>query len=558
MQKTSRLSRPPLLNKAERAMQFSVAPEDLWDTAGDAQRSPAFSFSVDDSDDDDDGEDAELRSASSIATSESVGGRTKASPGEVKELEFLDRSRQLYASACVHSYAYGQRLHRELHQVQSEETQDLKSSIFSVLDQNSAFQQDLKDFFRNAGSDAPAKSPPPRAALEESLRAVQDEIARVRHRTMVAKAQQAAEAQRKLEEENRKRLEAERAAAEEARRKQALAAQAEAKEARRREAEAQAKAASERQERANQQASSSGGGPASSTGDFVTASALAWERQCAEVYKGHTDKAAPIFAASKIERLKLEKPIKKAVNQVSCSKEQIMFVSQQATNHLAQQKRMAESCYSYCLVRLADLIALQGASLGSSKQIAFAYAELVRLLAGSQKDFVAVFVAALHKQCPLTVPRFPKGYEATVKAEQKENDVKGYVSIYAALCQVQATPSPFPAHEYLWAYLARFLNAGMPPSAPAAIALDSFLQIAGHRAYQMFRRQQLKVMRHITEEFVRYLKGNAREGEGEGGGGEDVDAVTLRIEKYIEKQQYLSAPEGSVIPDRDDSSYIRC
>ena len=42
------------------------------------------------------------------------------------------------------------------------------------------------------------------------------------------------------------------------------------------------------------------------------------------------------------------------------------------------------------------------------------------------------------------------------------------------------------------------------------------------------------------------------------GGGEDVDAVTLRIEKYIEKQQYLSAPEGSVIPDRDDSSYIRC
>ena len=39
---------------------------------------------------------------------------------------------------------------------------------------------------------------------------------------------------------------------------------------------------------------------------------------------------------------------------------------------------------------------------------------------------------------------------------------------------------------------------------------------------------------------------------------EDVDAVTLRIEKDIEKQQYLSAPEGSVIPDRDDSSYIRC
>ena len=282
-----------------------------------------------------------------------------------------------------------------------------------------------------------------------------------------------------------------------------------------------------------------------SPGVQTTLSAARWERTCAEVYNKHKGFASEIFKASKLERLKLEKPIKKAVNQLSCSKQQIRFVGDQMIRHLTQQHSQGQHFYSYCLVRLGDLVALQGPGLGASKQLAFAYAELASMVSSAFKDFLYVLIASLHRSCPLTVPKYPKDYTAV------QTEIKGHSSLHAALMQLNPQPW-FQSTDHSWSYLARFLNA-MPVNEQTAIALDSFLQIAGHKTYLTFRKQQLKVYTHIKEVFL-----TALDQEQAKGAEDDVDAVKSRIEKYVQDQHFLNAPEGSFIPETDDSSHIRC
>mmetsp|Transcript_14102 Transcript_14102/g.27130 ORF Transcript_14102/g.27130 Transcript_14102/m.27130 type:complete len:947 (-) Transcript_14102:105-2945(-) len=275
------------------------------------------------------------------------------------------------------------------------------------------------------------------------------------------------------------------------------------------------------------------------SGVRMSPSAAKWENSCAKVYDQHRGYASEIFKASKLERLKLEKPIKKAVNQLSCSKQQIRFVGQQMIQHLSQQHTQGKHFYSYCLVRLGDLIAQQGPGLGASKQLAFAYAEVSCMVASAFKDFIYVLISSLQKACPLVVPKFPKGYRGL------PNEIKGHVSLYAALCQL-SPQQWFPFTEHAWSYLARFLNA-LPANEQTAIALDSFLQIAGHALFVAFRRQQVKVFRYVTDEFVAALKE-----------GDDIDAVKSRLETYVKSELFRQEPEGSYIPETDDSQHIRC
>ena len=271
-------------------------------------------------------------------------------------------------------------------------------------------------------------------------------------------------------------------------------------------------------------------------------SALQWKERCEKARDEHSKMAEGIFKASKLDRLKLEKPIKKAVNQVSCSKQQIMFVGQQMNDHLALQKGKGQEFYSYCLIRIADLIAQQGPGLGSSKQLAFSYAELVSLLTSVHNDLILVLVSSLHSLCPLTVPHYPKDYKPM------QNDVKGYACMYAALCQINPTEW-FDSRERCWNYLACFLNS-IPVNESSATALDSFLQIAGHKAFMFFKRQQLKIQKYIQKYFLPKLVMRK--------GSEDVDAVMSRIEKYIADQVFMNPPEDSYIPESDTSQHIRC
>ncbi len=82
------------------------------------------------------------------------------------------------------------------------------------------------------------------------------------------------------------------------------------------------------------------------------------------------------------------------------------------------------------------------------------------------------------------------------------------------------------------------------------------LQIAGHKLFLSFKRQQEKVFAYVRREFVAEL---ARQQEkGGDNGAEDIDAVKSRIEKYVDNRLYSQPPEGSYIPETDDSQHIRC
>ena len=113
------------------------------------------------------------------------------------------------------------------------------------------------------------------------------------------------------------------------------------------------------------------------------------------------------------------------------------------------------------------------------------------------------------------------------------------------MCQLEPKEF-FKSSDQGWSYFARFLNA-IPANEDTAIALDSFLQIAGHRSYVCYRKQQEKVFLLV----VGWAEG-AKEAEG------DVDAVKARLAKYVSSQLYLSPPEDSKIPETDDSQHIRC
>jgi len=359
----------------------------------------------------------------------------------------------------------------------------------------------------------------------------------VKHQKLMEKAKQEAEEQKRLqreEAERRKKLELEQKQNMEA---QIALKQRQEMERKRKEEEDEARKVADaraREERENR----------IPEGVLMSPSASKWQKSCASVYDKHKALAADIFKASKLERLKLEKPIKKCVNQVSCSRQQIAFVGRSILEHLTNQYNQGKHFYSYCLVRLGDLIALQGPGLGAAKQLAFAYAELVSMVSESFHDLAYVVVAALHKSCPLTVPSLPKGYKAV------QTDIKGYISLWAALCQLQPKEW-FRSSEQSWSWQARFLNT-IPPNESTAIALDAFLQIAGHKSFGAYRKQQVKLFSYAKEVFLTQLMKRA------GGGDEDIDAVKSRIEKYVTMQLYATPPKDSFIPETDDSQHIRC
>ena len=93
----------------------------------------------------------------------------------LKELEYQDYVRKRNTGVWLQNYAHAQRLDRELSEVYKEETQDLKSSIFSVLDQNASFQDETNHFFTTWSADKERKSPQAKK-LSASLQAVADEI----------------------------------------------------------------------------------------------------------------------------------------------------------------------------------------------------------------------------------------------------------------------------------------------------------------------------------------------------------------------------------------------
>lgn len=333
-----------------------------------------------------------------------------------QELELYDRIRRANAACWFEGNARRDALERELKEVMMEETQDLKSSIFSVQEQKDAVEREIRSFVSGEKRARSALMDPLKVdssgtvrALGSRLREVEEEIHKAKHQKRVEAAKREEERRREQERrraeeevERARRAEEERAERAEAERVLQATREAERRRAEAAEAERRAAEAREREERESKV-------PA---GTKMAPGASKWQRTCAAVYEKHKDLAKVIFQASKLERLKLEKPLKKAVNQLSCSRQQIRFVGGKVTSHLSNQHQQGQHLYSYCLVRLGDLIAAQAPGLGAAKQLAFAYAELVAMVSDAGfEDLTFVLFASLHRSCPLAVPGLPKSYE---------------------------------------------------------------------------------------------------------------------------------------------------
>ena len=93
-----------------------------------------------------------------------------------RELELYDKRRRLNATAWFDTNARRAQLDMELNEILVEETQDLKSSIFSVMDQKETYQEEIKRFVAGEKRKGAEQAAASIRNLGTSLRALEQEI----------------------------------------------------------------------------------------------------------------------------------------------------------------------------------------------------------------------------------------------------------------------------------------------------------------------------------------------------------------------------------------------
>ena len=133
-----------------------------------------------------------------------------------------------------------------------------------------------------------------------------------------------------------------------------------------------------------------------------------------------------------------------------------------------------------------------------------------------------MLVALIHEVCVNAVPKYYPFVPGRYATDDEYYSLMGYVKndegtafettdsyvdrmtgimlFYAAFLQVDAPNHPHGV-DAAWRWLARLLNR-CPPNRHTAVALDSFLKIAGFRMYAAYRGQFVKVLELIHREFL--------------------------------------------------------
>ncbi|KAL6529192.1 hypothetical protein OROGR_014815 [Orobanche gracilis] len=192
-----------------------------------------------------------------------------------------------------------------------------------------------------------------------------------------------------------------------------------------------------------------------------------------------------------------------------------------------------------------------------SSNTIFAVSRVIILVTSKVPAAMDILVAELNRVCIYTVPKhyseeayttkdaYSKaiGYkEEKGKTESTDDYVERlscYMRLYGAL--VQAEVGGFQNLHGLkegWAWLARLLNA-LPANLYTAVALHSFLEMAGFALYRRYRNQFEKLMSIVARDFLNALKESGSESWST-----KVSKVKMSIKKYIESNQFKSEPEG--------------
>ena len=117
-----------------------------------------------------------------------------------------------------------------------------------------------------------------------------------------------------------------------------------------------------------------------------------------------------------------------------------------------------------------------------------------------------------------------------------------------------------------WAFAAAALNS-LPANRLVAVVLDGFLDAAGHSLYIAYGRQFLKLLAALDEFFLPGLEARKRgENGAAGANASEAEAAAAadaarpaaaRLRCYLHGGAFRDAPEGSMLPESDASSYDR-
>lgn len=198
----------------------------------------------------------------------------------------------------------------------------------------------------------------------------------------------------------------------------------------------------------------------------------------------------------------------------------------------------------------------------------FATARVIVLVTSKVPLAIDILISELNRVCIYTVPKHiiyleeafeskdayfkAIGYEESGKIESTDSYVERlscYTRLYGALVQTEVGYiENLHGLREGWAWLARFLNS-LPANLYTAVALQSFLEMAGFALYRRYKNQFEKLLSIIARDFLKALKD----------GGSDswstkVNKVKMTLKNYIETNQYKEEPEGFQLRDHLESN----
>ncbi|KAM7484168.1 hypothetical protein LguiA_000177 [Lonicera macranthoides] len=221
-------------------------------------------------------------------------------------------------------------------------------------------------------------------------------------------------------------------------------------------------------------------------------------------------------------------------------------------------KLLSHSQYpqSICIAMFAEKLISQCVNpTGSFSNAVYAYGHVIVLVTSQVPPAMEIFLAELNKACIYTVPKYISYSESAFETKEayykaigyQEEDGKiestesyvarlsSYMKLYGALVQTEAEGvQNLHGIREGWAWFARFLNH-LPANLYTAVALEAFLQMAGFALYKRYRSQFKKILNIISGNFLKALRER---------GDERVNKVVMRIQSYIDSNEFLREPEG--------------
>ncbi|KAI3882329.1 hypothetical protein MKW92_020090 [Papaver armeniacum] len=169
---------------------------------------------------------------------------------------------------------------------------------------------------------------------------------------------------------------------------------------------------------------------------------------------------------------------------------------------------------------------------------AFAYGYVIVLVTAQVPLAMDLLLAELHKACIYTDPFKMTGLreeDGNAADESYLEGVASYMKLYGALVQTEVSGvRNLHGLKEGWAWVARLLNS-LEANLYTAVALNSFLEVAGFALFRTYKTQFQKMLNFISRRFVEALESKQDP---------ELKPVIVQLQTYIDRNQFLKEPEG--------------